>query len=269
MKRFDSFVQLLSRLLALMVASLSFLLAPQATLASMYDSELTPEKLSGPDLCALAPCGEVIPGAQKFSQRKGMPPYVEAYATENGADRLLGYVFLSTDIVDIPAYSGKPIVTLIGMDTRGTITGVRILKHSEPILLLGIPESTLVEFIGQYLGKQADAKLEVGQGGANDGTISLDGVSGATVTVIAENQAIMRSAYAIASQVGIIKSVPKPAARFTPIDERLNWAAMLKEGSIQHLQVQPEEVGVESNGKPYIDLYFGYLNVPSIGKSVL
>ena len=240
-----------------------------AAQASTYQTVLSDELMHGPDLCADAPCAEVIPGATEFSKRKGSPTYVDAYATQNGEKKLVGYVFLSTDIVDIPAYSGKPIVTLIGMDTRGSITGVRILKHSEPILLLGIPESTLVDFIRQYLGKQADAKLEVGQGGANDGTISLDGVSGATVTVIAENQAIMRSAYAIASQVGIIKSVPKPAARFTPIDERLNWAAMLKEGSVQHLQVRPEEVGVESNGKPYIDLYFGYLNAPSIGKSVL
>lgn len=269
MKRFHSFVDSLFRLFALMVAAISLLLAPQWALASMYDSELTPEKLSGPDLCALAPCAEVMPGAQQFSKRKGMPSYVEAFAVENGKERLIGYVFLSTDIVDIPAYSGRPVVTLIGMDLRGIITGVRILKHSEPILLAGIPESTLVEFIRQYVGKAADAKLEIGQSQSNSSTVSLDGVSGATVTVIAENQVIMRSAYAIASQVGIIKSVPKPPARFTALDERLDWAALQKEGGIQHLQVQPEEVGLDSNGKPYIDLYFGYLNVPTIGKSVL
>lgn len=265
-----SLLQVLAHALVLSAACFFLMLmAPQAH-ASMYDSDLTPEKLSGPDLCAIAPCGDVMPGAQEFSQRKGMPSYVDAYATEGGQGgqkRLVGYVFLSTDIVDIPAYSGKPVVTLIGMDTRGIITGVRILKHSEPILLAGIPESTLVQFIRQYVGKAADAKLEIGQGRSN--AVSLDGVSGATVTVIAENQVIMRSAYAIARQVGIIKSVPKPAARFTVLDERLDWAAMRKEGSIQRLQVQPEEVGVVDNGKPYIDLYFGYLNVPTLGKSVL
>lgn len=269
MTRINFPINLLFRLFTLFVACCSLSLMPQAARASMYDSRLTPEALSGPDLCALAPCAEVMPGAQRFSTRKGMPSYVEAYADENGKARLAGYVFLSTDIVDIPAYSGKPIVTLIGMDTRGIITGVRILKHSEPILLAGIPESTLVQFIGQYIGKAADAKLEIGQGQENSGTVSLDGVSGATVTVIAENQAIMRSAYAVASQVGIIKSVPKPPARFTPLNERLDWAALVKEGSVQHLQVQPEELGATANGQPYIDLYFGYLNVPTIGNSVL
>lgn len=261
--------RLLFRFLALIATSFSLMLAPQLAQASMYDSNLTVEALSGPDLCALAPCADVMPGAQQFSKRKGMPSYVEAYTVENGQNRLIGYVFLSTDIVDIPAYSGKPVITLIGMDTRGIIVGVRILKHSEPILLAGIPESTLVEFIRQYVGKAADAKLEIGQGQNNGGSISLDGVSGATVTVIAENQVIMRSAYAIASQVGIIKSVPKPPARFTAVDEKLSWAALLKEGAVQHLQVTADEVGIPDKSQPYIDLYFGYLNTPTIGKSVL
>ena len=83
--------------------------------------------------------------------------------------KLVGYVFLSTDIVDIPAYSGKPVVTLIGMDTKGIITGVKVLKHSEPILLLGIPESALTKFIGQYVGKFAGDKSRGRHGDRDSG----------------------------------------------------------------------------------------------------
>ena len=243
------------------------LFSPQAAHASMYDTVLSDELMHGPDLCSQAPCRDVMPAAQEFSKRKGSPSYVEGFSTENGQKNLVGYVFLSTDIVDIPAYSGKPVVTLIGMDTRGIITGVRILKHSEPILLTGIPESVLTTFIRQYLGKRAGERLDIGQGSA--GVTGLDGISGATVTAIAENQVISRSAYEIARQVGIVKLVPKPPARFTALDERLDWAAMIKDGSVEHLRVEAEEVGAASDGQPYIDLYFGYLNVPSIGKSVL
>jgi NosR/NirI family nitrous oxide reductase transcriptional regulator len=252
----------LIHLLLSAAAMLGFSAAAQA--ASMYDAVLSEQLLHGPDLCAQAPCQDVMPGARAFSQRKGMPAYVEAYADNQ---RVIGYVFLSTDIVDIPAYSGKPIVTLIGMDTRGIITGVRILKHSEPILLAGIPETVLTAFIRQYLGKSADAKLEIGEG--RNGRVGLDGISGATVTAIAENQVISRSAYDIARQIGIIRALPKPAARFTAIQPRLDWAAMLKEGSIEHLRIEAEEVGAVDDGRPYIDMYFGYLNVPAIGKAVL
>ena len=237
--------------------------------ATVYDAELSAQLLHGEDLCAAAPCRDVMPAAQQFSNRKGSPSYVEAYAVDAGKQRLVGYVFLSTDVVDIPAYSGKPVVTLIGMDQAGIITGVRVLKHSEPILLAGIPESALLKFIGQYVGKSADAKLVIGQGQQDGGAIGLDAISGATVTAIAENQVISRSAYEIGRQVGIIKSTPRPPARFTPLRDKLSWAALLKEGSVQRLLVPAGEVDAKDPSQPYMELHFGYLNVPSVGVSLL
>ncbi|MBS1158906.1 MAG: putative transrane regulatory nosR transcription regulator protein [Proteobacteria bacterium] len=236
---------------------------------SSYDAPLPPQLSTDPDLCAFAPCREVMPGAEGFSVRQGRPSYVEAYRGSGAQRQLIGYVFLSTDIVDIPAYSGKPVVTLIGMDTKGVISGVRILKHSEPILLVGIPEGELDKFIAQYVGKFAGAKVEIGKSSAGDERIGLDAISGATVTVIAENQVVMRSAYAIAKQVGIVKSVPKAAARFTPQTANRDWKALVAEGSVQHLTVQPDELGIPGSGQPYIDLYFGYLNAPVVGRSIL
>jgi NosR/NirI family nitrous oxide reductase transcriptional regulator len=145
-------------------------------------------------MCDYAPCKDVIPGATSFSERKGQPPFVEAYKDEAGQKKLLGYVMLSTDITDTPAYSGKPVVTLIGMDTTGKFTGVKILKHSEPILLLGIPESALIKFNNQYLGKFVGDNIEIGKSRSEENLIGLDAITGATVTVIAQNQVMMTSA---------------------------------------------------------------------------
>jgi NosR/NirI family nitrous oxide reductase transcriptional regulator len=254
--------------LVLWILLSGLLFSPSAS-ALMYNAELSQETMSGPDLCADAPCRDVMPAAQSFSKRKGMPYYVEAYADDKGKQRIVGYVFLSTDVVDIPAYSGKPVITLIGMDTRGIITGVRILKHSEPILLAGIPESVLTTFVRQYLGKSGDARMEIGHGNDDNGAIGLDAISGATVTAIAENQVIAQSAYEIGKQVGVFKSIPKPRAHFTQLNEKLDWAALAKEGSVQHLKVDASDVGTGDTSQPYMDLYFGYLNVPSVGISVL
>jgi NosR/NirI family nitrous oxide reductase transcriptional regulator len=33
--------------------------------------------------------------------------------------------------------------------------------------------------------------------------------------------------------------------------------------------VKPEEVGLKSDGRPYMDLWFGYLNQPTIGRAIL
>jgi NosR/NirI family transcriptional regulator, nitrous oxide reductase regulator len=218
----------------------------------------------------------------------GRPAYVEAYRSkqdhnstkkenhsedEDDSDHddreLIGYVFLSTDIVDIPAYSGKPVVTLIGMDTRGIITGVRILRHSEPILLLGIPEAALTRFIMQYLGKFVGDKIDVGKGRPQHGVIGVDAISGATVTVIAQNQVILRSGLGVARQVGIVQPTIRPQATFTDVAGKLGWQELVKEGSVQRLRVTAREVGLADTGQPYIDLYFGYLNAPAVGRSVL
>ncbi|UUZ50615.1 hypothetical protein LP420_13010 [Massilia sp. B-10] len=138
---------------------------------------------------------------------------------------------------------------------------MRVLKHSEPILLAGIPESTLLQFIAQYTGKRGDAKLEIGSGG-------LDAISGATVTVIAENQVISRSAYEVGRQVGIFKGEVRPPARYTALSDRLSWQQLLDEGSVVRMQIAPSQVGLDGDG-PYLDMYFGHLNVPSVGISLL
>jgi NosR/NirI family nitrous oxide reductase transcriptional regulator len=234
-----------------------------------YEAPLPIQLSTDLDLCVYVPCNEVFPKADHFSLRKGRPAYVEAYDDEHGQQKLLGYVFLSTDIVDIPAYSGKPVVTLIGMDVTGKIIGVKILKHSEPILLVGIPEGELTKFIKQFVGKHAWDKVEIGKARADGGYIGIDAISGATVTVISENQVVMRSAYEIAKQVGIIKAVPRPQAIFTPLTEPRSWDELLTEKSVQHLVVSPADVGLANGGQPYIDLYFGYLNVPVVGHSIL
>lgn len=258
----------LAALLWLVAALITSLITPVAQ-ASSYETPLPAQISTDPALCKWLPCTDVMPGADSFSPRMGRPAYVEAYRTVNGQQERLGYVYLSTDIVDIPAYSGKPVVTLIGMDNDGTIVGVKILKHSEPILLVGIPEEELTKFITQFVGKKAWDKVEIGKARASGGYIGIDAISGATVTVIAQNQVVMRSANIVARQVGIIKAEPRPQAVFKAPGVPLDWPTLVKEGSVQRLTVSASDVGETDTREPLIDIHFGYLNEPTIGRSIL
>ena len=244
-------------------------LLPAAAVADVYEAKLPDELNTAPKLCDYVPCAEVLPGATSFSERRGQPFYVEGYADENGAQRKLGYVMLSTDITDTPAYSGKPVITLIGMDVQGRFTGVKILKHSEPILLLGIPESALVRFNEQYLGKYVGSNIEIGQSRPDEDIIGLDAISGATVTVISQNQVMMTSGTAVARQVGILAPTIREQAKFIETGARPDWATLVKEGSVRRLTVRPEQVGLPRGGEPFIDLWFGYLNQPDVGRAIL
>jgi NosR/NirI family transcriptional regulator, nitrous oxide reductase regulator len=259
------------RALAWLIVWLAFAcIAPPGALASggAYQARLPEGVDTASDLCALVPCSEVFPGATHFSERKGQPPYVEAYVETDGRRTLLGYVMLSTDITDIPAYSGKPVVTLIGMDTDGEFVGVKVLKHSEPILLLGIPESALVEFNDQYIGKSVADAIEVGHAGRSDDVIGVDAISGATVTVIAQNQVIMTAGAATARQVGILPQTVRDPARFVETGQRYSWEELRRLGGVQRLLVRPEQVGLPP-GEAFIELWFGGLNHPDIGRSLL
>lgn len=256
---------------ALGISCLLMLLAVVAggAWAGAYEASLPPDLHSAKDMCNLVPCKDVFPGATSFSERKGQPPYVEAYGEEKGRKTLMGYVMLSTDITDTPAYSGKPVVTLIGMDTAGRFVGTKVLKHSEPILLLGIPESALIHFNQQYLGKSVKDKIEVGNSRPDEGVVGVDAISGATVTVIAQNQVMTTSAAAVARQVGIIAPTVRKPANFAQHGTVSSWDELVKQGAVQRLVVQPEQVGLDASGTPFIELWFGYLNHPDIGQAIL
>ena len=74
--------------------------------------------------------------ATRFGQEQGDPPILPVYA----ADRLLGYVYLNTDFTGAIGYSGKPVNLLVGIDNNGVITGIKLVEHKEPIVLVGVPE---------------------------------------------------------------------------------------------------------------------------------
>lgn len=256
------------------MAAFSFLLGAQALAAPghlAYEAQLPADLDTAPDLCARVPCKEVFPGALSFSPRKGQPPYVEAYGQVDASGKpvLLGYVMLSTDITDTPAYSGKPVITLIGMDTAGRYVGVKVLKHSEPILLLGIPESALVKFNDQYLGKSVKDQIEVGPSRPDENVLGLDAISGATVTVVAQNQVMQLSGGTVARQVGIIEPTRRDPARWLANGKRYSWAELVGMGAVQQLRVKPEQVGLPKSDTPFIALWFGDLNHPDLGRSLL
>ncbi|NTV12035.1 MAG: 4Fe-4S binding protein, partial [Zoogloea sp.] len=61
----------------------------------------------------------------------------------------------------------------------------------------------------------------------------------------------------------------RPQAKFKPAAGTPSWADLVKDGSIRRLTVKPDEVGLKSDGRPYMDLWFGLLNQPTIGQAIL
>jgi len=199
--------------------------------------------------------GDVLQ-TSRFVEKNG---YWEGYRD----DKLAGYVFLSQDWTKkLIGYSGKHMETLIGMDTSGIITGVKVIFHSEPIVLIGLKEKNFLDFLDQYPGKDIRQDLTVGKG------ISLDAITGATVTAVVQNAIILRSARKVASHTGLIEYVKGTKRRISEKFTELSWNELISSEAIKNIKVTTGELGIE--GKDiYIDLYFGIVTVPSIGRNVL
>ncbi len=232
-----------------------------------------------------------FPDANHFTDFTGTPPAAEIYKN----DTLIGYAFITDDVVRIPAYSGKPVNLLVGVNTEGVIKGAIVLEHHEPILLVGIPEQKLFDFAAQYVNKYVGDRIRVGAGN-QDGYINIDAISGATVTAMVVNQSIMRSARKIAATRGIIdpqaQQQSQPGRIRKDVFIKADWKTLSEEQSIRRLYLdfatidnafmgtagegkgpQPEDdcdtQNADDECNTFIDLYYTYLNAPTIGRNLL
>ncbi|MEZ4220005.1 MAG: 4Fe-4S binding protein [Polyangiaceae bacterium] len=219
-----------------------------------------PDKLD----CAKLPCALALPDAASFEDVPGAP-YKQGKSAKGEP---AGWVVMSTDIVDIKAYSGKPLVTLVGLRPDGTIAGARVVHHSEPILLVGIPEKALHDFVSHYSGMKATQRVTVGASHEPD-VISVDVVSGATVTVLAQNQTILESARALGEAVGVVEAAPLVPGHFVEEAEAWTWQQMEERKVFGRLTLSEADMGLEDRDGTFIDLYFTIADAPQIGKALL
>ncbi|MBF0137420.1 MAG: regulatory protein NosR [Magnetococcales bacterium] len=222
---------------------------------------------------------EVFPGADRFGPKEGDPPAVAAYK----GDKLLGYAFVTADAVSSIGYSGKAIRVVAGIDLQGNIVGVKLIEHHEPILLVGIPEEKLLNFVERHHGLNVQETLAKGSGS------SYDAISGATVTAIVVRESILRGGMKILRTRNLaglsvsqttaekIELAPPP---FTP----RTWDDLLGDGSIRRLLLTNRDVNAafarqkveraDFDPAPdpdsvFIDLYATLITPESIGRNLL
>ncbi len=235
-----------------------------------------------PDFLRHLSASEGFPGADRIGPPEGSPPLAPAY---EGA-KLLGYVYLNTDVTDATGYSGKPIHMLVAIDTEGVIKAVRLLDHKEPIVLVGIPEARVVAAMNRLVGA---AMTPVARREARPPQVDI--VSGATVTVLVMADSVVRSAIRLirAGRIGNAAPAAAPAAPAATLaagpGEVRDWESLLGDGSVRRLQLSIGDVNAAfarsgneaaaDNPEPgnpddtFIELFAAQVSVPTIGRSLL
>lgn len=177
----------------------------------------------------------VFPGAESFTPFESEPPIAEARA----GDQLLGYLFRTRQIVASVGYSGKPLDVLVGLDLEGRITGARILEHHEPILVIGVSDQDLHNFVEAHRGLDIRDPIRITRHPGDD-PAALEAVSGATVSSAVIDRAILRAARVVAQTTGIIGEGGRRLAvgRFEPA----SWPELLEQGALRSLTLSVGEV---------------------------
>ena len=160
---------------------------------------------------------EFFPEADRLGAPQGDPPIAPAFAGE----RLLGFVYLSSDFANAIGYSGKPIHVLVGIDPQGKLTAIKLVEHKEPIVLIGIPEHRIVEAMRSLVGRDM---APVASGA--DRPPQVDIVSGATVTVLVIGDSVVRSAVKLirSGRIGPESAAAPMAAPPPRRNDLLIWA---------------------------------------------
>jgi len=188
---------------------------------------------------------------------------------KDGKEKLINYLFYTTDINDIVAYSGRPLEILISLNLNGVIDDLKLIKHSEPILLTGIPIEKLLEAICFYKGKNIKDRINIGENAS--GEVSVPIIAGATVTSLILHETILDSVREVAYGLNIIDELDSVVGGLKDNFKPYSWDDLLEIGAIKRYCLNSELSVVEKTDDDnlLVDIHFADLRHPSVGKNLL
>lgn len=225
---------------------------------------------------------ELVAGADGYGPVKADTPV--APILKGG--ETIGWAFVTSDFVSTTGYSGKPIHTLVALDPDAHVIGVKLVKHSEPIVLIGIPQAKIDALAASYVGLDLVAEAKSG-GTSHDVNI----ISGATVTVMVIDDSIVRAGLKVARTLGLGGLVPDaaptgPTYELNPdATSAPDWMTLEGDGTLRRLSLDVGQVNAAfaALGDPraiaralteppettFIEMQVALVSHPAIAKAIL
>ncbi len=228
------------------------------------------------------PADKLVAGATAYGAIDNSLPIAPIFK----GNETLGYAFITSDLVGTTGYSGKPIHVLVALGMDGKLLRAELVDHSEPIVLIGIPNSKIKALTEAYSGLDIIAEANAG-GSAHD----LNIISGATVTIMIIDDSVVRSAIKVARHFGlgglVAEAPDQGPTHIVDLENRTisDWHTMSGDGSVRRMTIDISQINAAfvelgdkraierpEQGDPsgvYIDMQTALVSVPSIGLSLL
>ncbi|WP_297781674.1 NosR/NirI family protein [uncultured Roseovarius sp.] len=228
------------------------------------------------------PAATLVEGADSYGAMRSDLPVAPVLR----GGETIGWAFITSDFVGTTGYSGKPIHVMVAVGLDAKLTGVKLVKHSEPIVLIGIPEAKVAKLVADFVG--LDLVAEAAEGGSAH---ELDIISGATVTIMVIDDSITRSGIRVARALGLGGLAPLtapsgPTFELNPDAEVADdWFTLTGDGTLRRMSLDVGQVNAAfaamddpraaarpitaPEGDTYIDMYATLISVPAIGRKLL
>lgn len=229
------------------------------------------------DLDTLAP---TVPNSGSASELFNVNTEVTLQRDETGAPgwtvstdgKIIGYIGSTWEIAGSTGYSGQPLDVLVAVGLDAKIAGAKLMRHSEPVLTLGISEADIKAYVDKFAGVDLAApRADMLKPQAD----LPDVIARATVSTGVIRDGILRTARTLAIARGLI-------AVGGGIDrvgfKTLDWDGLLAIGGLAHLQFSMDEaskalagaqVPVPAGKGDFLNLYAGIADPPTIGRNLL
>jgi transcriptional regulator of nitric oxide reductase len=204
----------------------------------------------------------LFPQAASTGPLSGKPPAIPVY----GAGGRIGFLFSTAELTDVVGFSGAPFNFVVGLDLQGKIVGVVVVKHAEPIIMdYSAVAARFTRFIGQYAGLDPGGSISLSGRGTPGG---IDGISSATVSARAFNNAIIQSARLVARSRGLTAGASTAMADIASF-KPLTWSELTAAGAVERMRIHDGGNAGTGSQDVALDLYAAVVNPASIGRNLL
>ena len=180
----------------------------------------------------------VMRDADSFSLKEGSPPVYRGYKGDAGSAgaELVGYLFETPDYPPEEVGYSAPIDVLVGIDLRGTLTGIEVLHYIESYKSIRGDFVNSEYFPQQFSRKNITEAFRVGR--------DIDGISRATITSWAVARGVRDSARKMAHSYlpdSDYVAATSGDALALRVYEDQSWDDMIESGLVKEmLVIQPD-----------------------------
>lgn len=206
--------------------------------------------------------------ADEFIPSPGPVPYCQVIT----GGKVVGALVSTWDTVRTAGYSGKPVDIRLAISPDGIVLGALLSSHSEPILIIGIKDSDLIQFVNSFVGRNMVTGGFVGDGQKKKG---VDAIAGATVSSAVIRSGVMRAVQAVVADIvwqAGDKSQRGPRLK-TEYFIKKDWVGLIADRSITSRIWFEEDINglwgrAGSSGKQVLKLYTGLASQATIGENL-